>query len=90
MENEIITVGPDKVSKHVADPAKLNVVDIAPSTITDKQAFINAVNEAMKAGLVSKFLQPPTDPAYHIEIPQPVDQSLLTSLFANSVRAGCP
>lgn len=70
MEKEIITIGPGKVSRHCADPAILNVVDIAPSSIANKQAFENAVDAIMAQGKVSKFIMPPSDPAYHIEIPQ--------------------
>jgi hypothetical protein len=72
MEAKIRAVGPEKVSHHCADPAKLNVVDIAPSSIAKKQAFQTAVNAAQKQGKVSKFLTPGNnDPAFHIEIPQP-------------------
>jgi hypothetical protein len=72
MEAKIRAVGPDKVSHHCADPAKLNVVDVAPSSIAKQQAFQAAVNAALKQGKVSKFLTPGNnDPAFHIEIPQP-------------------
>ncbi len=70
METEIIKIGPGKVSRHCADPAVLNVLDIAPSSISNKQAFENAVDVAISKGSVSKFILPPNDPAYHIEIPQ--------------------
>ena len=69
MEAKIIALGPTTVSHHVADPKKLNVIDIAPSSIAKRQAFIDAVKAE---GRVRKFLQPPNDPAYHLEIPQPV------------------
>ncbi len=72
MEAKIRAVGPDKVSRHCADPAKLNVVDVAPSSIAHPQAFQSAVNAAIQQGKVSKFLTPANnDPAFHIEIPQP-------------------
>lgn len=72
MEAKIRAVGPDKVSHHCADPAKLNVVDIAPSSIAKQKGFQAAVNAALKQGKVSKFLTPGNnDPAFHIEIPQP-------------------
>jgi hypothetical protein len=70
MEKAIIKIGPSKVSRHCADPAILNVVDIAPSAIAKKQAFEDAVEVAIAQGKVSKFITPPSDPAYHIEIPQ--------------------
>jgi hypothetical protein len=72
MEAKIIAIGPEKVSHHCADPAKLNVVDISPSSVSKPQAFQTAVNAAMTQGKVSKFLTPGNnDPAFHIEIPQP-------------------
>lgn len=70
MTAKIIAVGPGRVSRHCADPAILNVVDIAPSSIADKPAFQAAVKQAVQSGRVSKFLMPPHDPAYHLEIPQ--------------------
>lgn len=72
MEAKIIAIGPDKVSHHCADPSKLNVVDIAPSSLGNKSAFEKATNAAKAKGSVSKFLTPGNnDPAYHLEIPQP-------------------
>ena len=70
MEQGIIAIGPGRVSHHCADPAVLNVIDIAPSSISKKQAFEDAVEEAIGKGTVSKFIRPPDDPAYHLEIPQ--------------------
>ncbi|MCA1593798.1 MAG: hypothetical protein LC754_14340 [Acidobacteria bacterium] len=72
MEAKIRALGPEKVSRHCSDPAKLNVVDISPSSIANKKAFQNAVNAAIEEGTVSKFLTPANqDPAFHLEIPQP-------------------
>ncbi len=71
MEARIVALGPANVSKHCADPAILNVVDIAPSSISKPQRFLEALAQAKAAGLVSKFLSPMNgDPAFHIEIPQ--------------------
>jgi hypothetical protein len=70
MKNKILQIGPSRVSRHCADPAVLNVVDISPGSITNKTAFEAAVNHAVQNGSVSKFLEPPSDPAYHLEIPQ--------------------
>ena len=70
MTDKINALGPGHVSRHCADPAVLNVVDIAPSSIAKKSAFEAAVKRAVQHGSVSKFLMPPQDPAYHLEIPQ--------------------
>jgi hypothetical protein len=40
-------------------------MDVAPSSITNHQRFITALQQH-KA--VSKLLKPPSDPAFHIEI----------------------
>jgi hypothetical protein len=72
MEARINALGPMTVSRHCADPAKLNVVDVAPSSVANGARFVNAVQAAIKAGKVSKLLTPANnDPAFHIEIPQP-------------------
>jgi hypothetical protein len=67
MENKIIEVGSQNVSRHCANPWERSVFDVAPSSVPDenKPAF-----EAMVSGhpRVIRFLKPPHDPAYHIEI----------------------
>jgi len=69
MVNKINKIGPSRVSKHAADTSKLNVIDIAPSSIPEnkRQKFAMEVKAEAR---VSKFIEPPKDPAYHIEIPQ--------------------
>lgn len=68
MEAKIIAIGPTKVSHHAADPNILCVFDVAPSSIDKKAEFERAVTKDKR---VSKFLKPPLDPGYHLEIPQP-------------------
>ena len=70
MTAKITMLNPRNVSRHAGDPNKLNVVDIAPSSIGlfARKKFESAVNNEPR---VSKFLTPPKDPAYHLEIPQP-------------------
>lgn len=73
MEAMIVAVGPGSVSRHCADPIDLNVVDIAPSSISNPQKFLAALGRAKVAGLVSRFFSPANgDPAFHVEIPQQV------------------
>ena len=68
MEAKIIAIGPTKVSHHAADPNILCVFDVAPSSIAKKAEFEKAVKADKR---VQKFIPPPVDPAYHLEIPQP-------------------
>ncbi len=68
---QIYAVGPSKVSKHCADPSKLNAIDIDPKSINHKEVFEEVLEEAKKKGIISNYLKPPLDSAYHIEIPQP-------------------
>ena len=68
MEAKIIAVGPTRISHHAADPNVLCVFDVAPSSIAKKAEFEKAVRADKR---VKKFLLPPVDPAYHLEIPQP-------------------
>ncbi|MDH5445584.1 MAG: hypothetical protein OEY52_08490 [Gammaproteobacteria bacterium] len=69
MQKKIITLGPSKVSSHVADFSKLNVVDIAPSSIPKglQLKFEKAVADDSR---IKRFFKPPKDPAYHLEITQ--------------------
>jgi hypothetical protein len=68
MAEKIRELGPTNVSEHAADPRVLNVFDVAPSSIKDKVTFERAVKGERR---VAKFLTPPADPGYHLEIPQP-------------------
>ena len=67
MTDEIYRLGPSNVSKHCGDPNKINVLDIAPSSIKYQNEFKNAI---LNDSRVSKLLYPPKDPALHLEIPQ--------------------
>jgi hypothetical protein len=66
MAAKIIEIGPANVSRHCADFNILCVVDIAPSSIVNKTKFVAAFKADKR---VSKYFMPPTDPAYHLEIP---------------------
>jgi N-acetylmuramoyl-L-alanine amidase len=68
MTNEIVRVGPTRVSRHASDPNVLNVFDVAPSSVSRRAAFEQAVRADRR---VAKFIVPPSDPGYHLEIPQP-------------------
>ena len=69
MKAKIVNLGGSTVSRHCADTDNLNVVDIGPSSIKKEKrsAFEAAVK---KESRISKYIFPPTDPAYHLEIPQ--------------------
>ena len=71
MVAQIYAVGPSNVSKHCADPSKLNAIDIDPKSIKNRKAFEEVLEEAKKNGVILKYLKPPLDAAYHIEILQP-------------------
>jgi len=68
MTQEIVRIGPTRVSRHASDPQVLNVFDVAPSSVANRSAFEQAVRAEPR---VAKFLLPPGDPGYHLEIPQP-------------------
>ena len=71
MTAKIVEMGPERVSLHCADPAQLNVIDIAPSSVVDPVAFLSAIIEAHAAGIIKRFFTPGDhDPAFHIEVPQ--------------------
>lgn len=68
MTDEIVRLGPTTVSRHASDPKILNVFDVAPSSVAKRPEFEVAVRAEKR---VAKFLLPPNDPGYHLEIPQP-------------------
>ncbi len=73
MTNRILAIGPGKVSRHCADPSELNVVDIAPSSIGHPERFVAALERALQRKAIRRFFAPAHgDPAFHLEIPQPV------------------
>jgi len=67
MLQKILQIGPKNVSRHCADPTKLNIIDISPSSVMYKSAFINAVKEDPR---ISTFFYPKKDDAFHLEIKQ--------------------
>lgn len=69
MEVKIHEVGPGHVSRHCADFNKLVVVDIAPSSVANKNEFVAVASRYAANGTVSKLFYPPDDPAFHLEIP---------------------
>jgi hypothetical protein len=68
MRDKIVQLGPTTVSRHASDPKILNVFDVAPSSVAKRPEFEAAVRADPR---VTKFLLPPNDPGYHLEIPQP-------------------
>ncbi len=79
MEQEIINQGPFNVSHHCSTPelwSMLQVLDIAPSSITNRPLFRTVARQAVEDGDLSRFLdRAQGDPAFHIEIPQPAAPS---------------
>ncbi len=70
MADKIRAIGPGRLSKHLGDFSLLAVVDIAPSSIRDKDAFRAAVAAEKRSGRVSKAITDlKNDPAFHLEIP---------------------
>ncbi|WEK35402.1 MAG: DUF6443 domain-containing protein [Candidatus Pseudobacter hemicellulosilyticus] len=65
MAQEIRRIGPGRVSRHTGDPNVINVLDISPRTIVNRQAF---AREIRARGI--RFFEPPRDPAFHLEIRQ--------------------
>lgn len=72
MEAKICELGPSNVSHHCSTTHY--VFDVAPSSIpADKHAVFAQSAKDNKS--VSKVLQPPSDPAFHIEIPKEDDST---------------
>lgn len=67
MTEKIIEVGPERVSRHCADHALLNVVDVARRPLKKRQAFIDA---AKRDPRVSNVIDEPVQQCIHLEVPQ--------------------
>ena len=65
MAAEIRRIGPGRVSRHAGDPNVINVLDISPHSIRNRQAFVREIRER---GIF--LIEPPRDPAFHLEIRQ--------------------
>lgn len=69
MRQKIIDLGPSTVSHHCADPALLNVIDVAMSSLANPHDFVAAAKMDKR---VSKVLDEPSNHCIHLEIPQTV------------------
>lgn len=72
MTAKIIALLPIRTSKHCVSYdvyAKLNVIDIGMSSISNKTAFENQLNVAKSQGILSKILVENDLKCYHLEIP---------------------
>lgn len=67
MVDKINAIGPARVSNHLAQGAAICTIDVAPSSILagNRAKFLEAASAHPS---VVRLLQPPTDPAYHLEI----------------------
>jgi hypothetical protein len=75
MKAKIEELGVSKVTRHAADLSKLNVFDVGPNSVSpqaNKAKFAKAANDDPR---VSRFFEPPDDPGYHFEVPQPTPGS---------------
>lgn len=72
MTIEIISLGPGNVSHHCADPASLNVIDISAANMSDSQQIALEIVIRNERRIIRHFSPRtvPSDPAFHIEIPQ--------------------
>lgn len=80
MEAKINQLGCPNVSHHCSDTH--DVIDVAPSSIADQSAFRQALDAALRSGLIDKYIPPPQDPAFHIEIVlQPTANELMDRIL---------
>jgi hypothetical protein len=67
MTDKINILGPQTVSAHCGDQTKINIIDIAPSSVSN---VTNFQKELKSNPGVSRLIPFPKDPAIHIEINQ--------------------
>ena len=70
MTSKIKQLGPGNVSKHSSDPKVYNVIDIAPSTVSDIKTFHNTLKADTRVNKVLSKINKPAEKAVHIEISQ--------------------
>ena len=70
MLKEVYRQGPSNVSKHSADFRQQNVIDIAPSSVSNKEAIHRVLLNNSKRPRVLDPWTPVKGPVFHIEIPQ--------------------
>lgn len=68
MTKTIYELGPTNISNHIRNPKNINVIDIAPSSVKNKDIFKRSIQN--NPGIY-KMILPPKDPAFHLEIKQP-------------------
>lgn len=68
MKAKIDELGPTNVSRHISDPAKLNVFDVGPNSIGDDAAQTAFKTAAQAETRISNFIPYPDDPGHHFEI----------------------
>jgi hypothetical protein len=56
------------VTHHHEDCQAFETFDVAPSSIANPNRFEAALKTLKATGVIAKFIPPPKDPAYHIEI----------------------
>ena len=80
MADRMRAIGSDKFSHHMGDFHKLVVVDISPRSISNHEAFREAIRFEEHNGRVSKAITNLVDdPAFHIEIPNKETNSVLAT-----------
>lgn len=67
MQDEILEIGPSKVSKHCVDTAIMNVFDIPFGSITNKKEFRRMLNRCAPYP-VSRYLDENRNNCFHIEM----------------------
>ena len=63
MESKIKELGPERVSRHCGDYTKVNVMDVAISSVNNRTSFENA----LKANGIKYLIE---NDCYHLEIKQ--------------------
>jgi hypothetical protein len=71
MVEKINELGPSNVSRHISQGPGMSTFDIAPSSIGDKEARDRFKAEAKADPRVKNFYEPPNDPGFHFEVPNP-------------------
>jgi hypothetical protein len=68
---KINELGPSNVSRHLSQGPGMSTFDVAPSSVGSKEAGDRFKAEARADPRVKNFYEPPDDPGFHFEVPNP-------------------
>lgn len=71
MAAKINELGPSNVSRHISQGPGMSTFDVSPRSVGEREARERFRAEAKADPRVKNFYEPPNDPGFHFEVPNP-------------------